>query len=902
MRERTISLVLAILLFLSTVTVVFTGNVKAMNDEHNLSGLIWLSDGSTPPSQTGFAIWVEYSGNWSRFPDTGWYLTSDVVDGEVWYSFVLEDEWHGIKWDHGAIFRVEVDGSPWGEMSGNTTSNGTGSAGDPFPRPYDPTNLANSFNTINYTAGPPGGGIHNEQQWDVRTIAPRDLIPTNVTVDGLNPEDYPSGIPVGGGDTVTIHVNGTSIAFVGTGGQFNLSAWECDADGQPFDINSPIAEFEDLGPLNEYGNTSGNGYDTGEIVFNWTAPIQPGDYYINITVDSGFNITELNETNNTIILHFVVGPDIIPIDVTVDGVEYPNWPQISPIILPAPGQWIHISLNITNVGATSTGAIPFNVTFYNVSTTGDHLPIDIPFFESPLFSNLNTGQILFGGEADWYAPSPGEFRINLTVDFGQDVAELNENNNTYILRVLVGPDVVPTNVTVGGQLLGTSPSSPVPVGSAQTVVIGANATNIGFSPTGRAIWVGFYNSTMDGGMLSSPYYNFSVPELNASSDPENTSFVSGGYWFSPSIPGTYYVTVYVDIANDTYEFNESNNHFVICFIVGPDLTYTNVTINGNHANLTDPNEVWYVGSGTTIIIGANATNVGASPTGLGFSVSFTNCTSSGENIDSPFATFDWTFSLDVWENTTVFISSWVVPNFVGDLYINITIDYLYDVPESVEGNNTYIIHFRVGPDYIPDYVTVNGQHADDESLIWNVTPEVPVIIGVNCTNIGVSDVNDTITYTISFYNSSAARMIGEEFDNVSLLPGLPVNGDSGQQTGVWIPKNQPGDYYVLIVVDSLNTTWEMDENNNTFLLHFIIGPELIPTNVSVNGDPAQTQSQVWYVGSGTIVTIGANTTNIGFSGTGLSFNTSLYNVSISGSQIIGDSNLFNITINALDAN
>ena len=71
--------------------------------------------------------------------------------------------------------------------------------------------------------------------------------------------------------------------------------------------------------------------------------------------------------------------------------------------------------------------------------------------------------------------------------------------------------------------------------------------------------------------------------------------------------------------------------------------------------------------------------------------------------------------------------------------------------------------------------------------------------------------------------------------------------------------------------------------------------------MSVNGDPAIIQSQIWYVGPGEILTIGANATNIGFSGTGMAFNMSLYNVSISGSAIIGDSNPFNITINALDA-
>ncbi|UCF08206.1 MAG: hypothetical protein JSW28_00500 [Thermoplasmata archaeon] len=173
-------------------------------------------------------------------------------------------------------------------------------------------------------------------------------------------------------------------------------------------------------------------------------------------------------------------------------------------------------------------------------------------------------------------------------------------------------------------------------------------------------------------------------------------------------------------------------------------------------------------------------------------------------------------------------------------------------------------------------------------------------IGVNCSNVGVSGVNASITYSISFYNSSATRTIGSEFYNISSLPGLPAGGVSGLQTGVWIPPNEPGDYYVIVVVDSGNTTSEINELNNTFLIHFVIGPDLIPTNVSVNGDAAVDESQIWYVGPGEVIVIGSNATNVGFSGTGMPFNISFYNTSVGGSAVIGDENPFNITLGALD--
>jgi hypothetical protein len=883
-KQRASTLLIVAMLIFSTLVSFFAGFTVAMNDEHNLSGLIWLSDGSSPPSQTGFAIWVEYlpgSGAFTRYPTTGWYLTSDVVSGQLWYSMVLPDEDYNVKWGDTAIYSVEVDGTPWGQFSGNTTSNGTGSPGDPFPTPYDPTNDANKFNDINYVAG---GGFMNEQQWDVRTLAPRDLIPTNVTVDGMIQDDYPQGIPVGGGTTVTIYFNVTSIGTLGTGVTFDAGAWNSSSNGDPDDIFSPISEFLNLGPLNEWGNTSGLGYDTGVLSLPWTAPTAPGDYWINITVDSGYDILEVNETNNTYILHFIVGPDLIPIDITVDGVGYPDWPQISPIILPAPDQWIHIEINMTNVGATSSGAIPFNVAFYNVSIT-DYTPIDPPFYDSgAVYSDLDVGVISFGGIGDWYAPAPGEFRINLTVDFGESVSELSEANNTYVLRILVGPDVIPDNVVASGQPLYSSPSQPVPAGLGQLVPITMNATNIGFSPTGTSIWVGFYNSSIDGGMLDQPFENRSVVELMGSTEPGNSIAVPTVWWLSPTTSGVYYVTLYVDIANQTFEFNETNNKFVICFLIGPDLTYTYVAVNGTLADLGDPSEIWYTGSGETIFIGVNATNVGASPTGSGFSISFTNCSVDGTPIDPPFDTFVWG-NLINGDTTTAFITTWIVPDFVGDLYVNITIDYLDDVSESVETNNTYILHFGVGPDLIPTDVRVDGVPAILQSQNWYVGPGDIIVIGANATNVGISSTG--VDFNITLHNTSigGSLIVGDSNLFHILLSALGAGEDSGQNIWFWQAPLVAGDFYVNITVDYGNASvWEISEDNNIFTIHFVVAPDLIPTNIMVDGIPITSYpSEIVIVYPGQIIQIGANATNVGPSGTGTQqFTMTFWNSTISG--------------------
>ena len=49
MKKKTMSIWLVALLIGAIFTVVFFGNVSAMNDEQNLSGLVWQADG-TPPT------------------------------------------------------------------------------------------------------------------------------------------------------------------------------------------------------------------------------------------------------------------------------------------------------------------------------------------------------------------------------------------------------------------------------------------------------------------------------------------------------------------------------------------------------------------------------------------------------------------------------------------------------------------------------------------------------------------------------------------------------------------------------------------------------------------------------------------------------------------------------------
>ncbi len=396
---------------------IFLMNVSAVEDDHNLSGVVLTANGQTPLVQTEFCIHVEYPAGfniWTRYPDTGWVMTEQGVDGQWWYSYVLPNkDYQSAKWGDGAIYMVQVNGGYWGEYNGNTTSNGTGSAGDPFPTPYDPQNPDNMNNTINYS---PGGGTANEQQWDVRTVAFMDLAPIDITGGGLRPVDYPFGIPVPPGTLIQINFNVTNYGSSASG-NFSVDLYECNAAGQ--NTGPSFAHF-DVPSIPPGGISIIPSTD-------WTSPLSSGDYYINISVDSDRDVAEFDEVNNIFILHFKIGPDIIPTNVLIDGLS-----PTDPIYI-GPGMDIQITANAMNVGNSPTGS-SFIMTLYNITgPSGPKVPGDQAF--NYTISELDVLEL--SPLQTWTWPSPwvaGDHYVNITVDYANVTSEADERNNNYTLH------------------------------------------------------------------------------------------------------------------------------------------------------------------------------------------------------------------------------------------------------------------------------------------------------------------------------------------------------------------------------------------------------------------------------------------------------------------------------------
>ncbi|UCE36880.1 MAG: hypothetical protein JSW00_15445, partial [Thermoplasmata archaeon] len=422
MIKRISSFLIVTFIITSIFITFFTVKVHAAENEHNLSGLVWQSNGDIPSQSTEYCIWVQHSGDWNRFPDIGWENAQKGLNDNLWwYGYVLPDEDYDIKWSDGDVYRVQVNGLPWDDFDTNATSNGTGSVGDPFPAPYDPQNPSNINNLINYLAG---GGTGNAQQWDVRTRAAIDLAPINVMAYDENPEDFDDGIPVPPDTSVPINVSVTNYGS-SESGYFNVSFWTCSAT---FVNSQVITIFYNI-------NVSGDGTIDLPTVY-WTSPSSPGDFYINITIDCNNSVAEYDETNNIFKvdeygedrpIHFVIGPELVLTGIEVDDI-FPVGTITVPPIWP-----MRIEAMTSNVGNSSTGN-PTKMAIYQIPAPGGSIipgtevEKNIPVLDAGETSALQT----------WIWTSPndpgGDYYINISVDFRNETFEANEHNNNFTIH------------------------------------------------------------------------------------------------------------------------------------------------------------------------------------------------------------------------------------------------------------------------------------------------------------------------------------------------------------------------------------------------------------------------------------------------------------------------------------
>ena len=271
---RAASFALLVLVLSAPTLGLLSGPVSAATDDQNLTGLMYLGDG-TPLSatwwanNTSFAVYVNHGGSWStawRYPAwPSWYLSSGGA-----YSIVLPAAQKGVNWENGDPYRVEVDASEISGIPGtldNATSHGTGDAGEISP-------VGAMENGIVWNA------TDNWQRWDVVVLG---ATPTRPDYVPTAPQPA-SPARMGLSSFLVLSVQVLNQGNATAAAVSTLSFFNASTPATPF-ATFPVPP---LGPAET----------SARFTSSWRSPGTPGAVQVVADVDYADDVFEWNESNN----------------------------------------------------------------------------------------------------------------------------------------------------------------------------------------------------------------------------------------------------------------------------------------------------------------------------------------------------------------------------------------------------------------------------------------------------------------------------------------------------------------------------------------------------------------------------------------------------------------------------
>ncbi|UCF07473.1 MAG: right-handed parallel beta-helix repeat-containing protein, partial [Thermoplasmata archaeon] len=657
--------------------------------------------------------------------------------------------------------------------------------------------------------------------WEFKTEAPAELIILYMDVDGQQATDESQVWYADAGAMIAIGVDIRNTGYFSTASGFTLRLQNQSGQGQPINIT--------LAPLEPNLNS-------GIRYFQWQAPTSLGDHFVLITVDADGEIKEVNEDNNSFVLHFAVGPDYIPANVTVNGMDASD-PDT--VWYADYGEPVAVGVEAKNAGFSGVSSdITYSIAFWNATASGV-LQGSSPF-------GLVTGLPGLGPDASsgpqsafWFAPNAaGDFYAAVIIDYGDTTLEIDEDNNMFFLHFASAADYTVTDVLVDGSDA-SNPNIEWVQTAGDAVEITASAANMGLSGTADAVLynLSFYNATARGDPAGEPFFSGSLPGLASG---ENSGSVSGT-WPAPNAAGDHYVAVIVDPDNALAETDEENNVFVLHFTIGPDIVPTGILVDGQVVTKS-PSFPIFVGPGEVVDIKVNATNMGFSGTGTDFLLGLYNGTWSGDMLEPPYHNVSIpqlsAFGSPGYDSGQVSVY-WIASAEQGLHYVVIHMDVSDLCGEAVERNNFWVLSFIVSPDLVPNNITAGGLHISSyPDGTVTLLPGQGIMLGANAMNSGKSGTG-VLQFAVAFYNVTVSgQNMGLPFAYWDAQGPLDKNGFSQDLYAMWTAPypDVPTDYYINISVDSDFTVSEADEGNNYYLLHIVVdAPDLTPDRLAVEG-------------------------------------------------------------------
>jgi hypothetical protein len=508
---------------------------------------------------------------------------------------------------------------------------------------------------------------HNESSWSVElgygrinmknaVIAAQqlsfplaDIIPALAQVNSLTPNV---------GQSITISVNQTITPASGNA-VFPVIEYRWSVD-QIWSSDDAIIGTD--------GSTLGAGTSAEGESISYTVPAGTGTRYILIKADSENAVDESNENNNVIVLTVLVNPAPVLPDITLTGFT-------SNDLTPDVGQTITITCNQF---ITSGPSLPVSSTIqYRYSTDQVWSSGDI-ILDTDI-STLSATTTSESESINYTIPSGSGARYILAkVDFNGQVAESNENNNTYILILNVNNPVLIPDINI---VQITTVSTNVNEMQSINVLCQQNMTN---TPS-LAVTVGYECRWSSDQIWSASDVTVATGVSTlSSSNPSETESIN---FVIPQGTGSRYLLIMADASNQITESNESNV-FSIAFIVLPASNLSDIFIDAAAISSST------VSVGQTITMNCDQNISLPSNPAVNVFLEYRWATTMSYSTSYPILGVDFS-SLGAGDADDPESLAFTVPAGTGQRYLMIICDTGNNVAESNENNNITIIPVNV---------------------------------------------------------------------------------------------------------------------------------------------------------------------------------------------------------------
>ncbi|MGF1570348.1 MAG: CARDB domain-containing protein [Nodosilinea sp.] len=521
------------------------------------------------------------------------------------------------------------------------------------------------------------------------------------------------------------------------------------------------------------------------LTFTYKPEFGDGAKFIHFVTDSGAEVSETNETNNTAVQAVTVAP-ALNVDLTLTS-------YTAPTSFTA-GQPVTAQATVLNQGTTTSGNSTLSLYVSNDQTFDAQADI---LAASINISALNAGSSSQATLNFTYNPSwgTGTKYFYLVADANTDIAELNETNNVESLTVQVAqaedidlvvqtPIVSPTTVNPGSEV-----QLAARVQNTGTVDAGASTLRIYLSD----------DTTLD----ANDQFLFGRVIGDLSGDTSSTVQNFSFNYLTTYGTGAKYVLFVADALNTVIEANETNNVTAVGLTVntvqpGKDLKVESFLASTQTVTAGQSMSV----SGVVLNQGAET----AAASTLGFYLS----------DDAVFDVNDTLLGTRSIGSLGTFVASGaqtVTFNYqqsygTGNKYILFVADSGQVITESNETNNVEALAITVTaavnrPDLLATDLTVQSPITDT------------IILGYNLKNQGNTATNNS--FNISYFVSNDQTLdegdifIASETETVSLAAGETREKSYADS---YNPSWGFGTKYILVAVDSGLSVLELDETNN----------------------------------------------------------------------------------------